>query len=126
MAGLTLTLAPERFAVCRLAPGAPIPPLPLGRSLLALTLTPDELSLVIPEPDAPERATVETGWRALKVAGPLDFGLTGILASLTQPLAEAGLSVFAISTYDTDFLLVRDVTLGEALATLRDAGHRIA
>lgn len=126
MPGLTLTLAPERFAVCRLAPDAPIPPLPLGRSLLALTLTPDELSLVTPETDAPEGARVETGWRALKVSGPLDFSLTGILASLTQPLAEAGLSIFAISTYDTDYVLVRDATLGEALAALRAAGHRIA
>ena len=126
MPGLTLTLAPERFAVCRIAPDAPIPPLPLGRSLLALTLTPDELSLVIPETNAPEGARVETGWRALKVAGPLDFGQTGVLASLTQPLAEAGLSVFAISTFDTDYLLVRDATLGEALAALRDAGHRVA
>jgi hypothetical protein len=126
MPGLTLTLAPERFAVCRLAPDAPIPPLPLGRSLLALTLTPDELSLVTPETDAPEGARVETGWRALKVSGPLDFSLTGVLASLTQPLAEAGLSTFAISTYDTDYVLVRDATLGEALAALRAAGHRIA
>lgn len=126
MAVLTLTLAPERFAVCRLAPDAPIPPLPLGRSLLALTVTPHELSLVLPEDTAPEGATVEGGWRALRVAGPLDFGLTGVLASLAQPLADAGLSIFAISTFDTDYLLVRDATLREALAALRAAGHRIA
>ncbi len=126
MAGLTLTLAPERFAVCRLASDAPIPPLPLGRSLLALMLTPQELSLVLPEDAAPEAATIEGGWRALRVAGPLDFGLTGVLASLAQPLAQAGLSIFAISTFDTDYLLVRDATLSEALAALRAAGHHIA
>lgn len=125
-AELTLTLAPERFAVCRLAPDAPIPPLPLGRSLLALTLTSDELSLVLPEDSAPENATIEGGWRALRVAGPLDFELTGVLASLAQPLADARLSLFAISTFDTDYLLVRDATLSEALAALRAAGHHIA
>ncbi|HEY8322884.1 MAG: ACT domain-containing protein [Ktedonobacterales bacterium] len=125
-AELTLTLAPERFAVCRLAPDAPIPPLPLGRSLLALALTSDELSLVLPEDSAPEGATIEGGWRALRVAGPLDFGLTGVLASLAQPLADARLSLFAISTFDTDYLLVRDATLSEALAALRAAGHHIA
>lgn len=125
-AELTLTLAPERFAVCRLAPDAPIPPLPLGRSLLALTLTSDELSLVLPEDSAPEGATIEGGWRALRVAGPLDFELTGVLASLAQPLADARLSLFAISTFDTDYLLVRDATLSEALAALRAAGHHIA
>lgn len=125
-AELTLTLAPERFAVCRLAPDAPIPPLPLGRSLLALTLTSDELSLVLPEDSAPENATIEGGWRALRVVGPLDFELTGVLASLAQPLADARLSLFAISTFDTDYLLVRDATLSEALAALRAAGHHIA
>ncbi|MGH2503700.1 MAG: ACT domain-containing protein [Ktedonobacterales bacterium] len=124
-AELTLTLAPERFAVCRLAPDAPIPPLPLERSLLALTLTSDELSLVLPEDSAPEGATIEGGWRALRVSGPLDFGLTGVLASLAQPLADARLSLFAISTFDTDYLLVRDATLSEALAALRAAGHHI-
>jgi hypothetical protein len=126
MAGLTLTLAPERLAVCRLAPDAPVPPLPLGRSLVALTLTPDELSLVLPEDAAPAGAAIEAGWRALRVAGPLDFSLTGILASLADPLAQAGVSIFAISTYDTDYLLIREVALTEALTALRAAGHTIS
>ncbi len=126
MAGLTLTLAPERLAVCRLAPDAPVPPLPLGRSLVALTLTPDELSLVLPEDAAPAGAVIEAGWRALRVAGTLDFSLTGILASLAEPLAQAGVSIFAISTYDTDYLLVREAALSVALAALRAAGHTIS
>ncbi len=125
MTGLTLTLAPERLAVCRLAPDAPIPPLPLGSSLVALTLTPDELSLVIPEEAAPVGAATEAGWRALRVAGPLDFSLTGVLVSLAEPLAQAGVSIFAISTYDTDYLLVRESALAAALAALRAAGHTI-
>ena len=126
MAGLTLMLTPERFAVCRLAPDAPVPPLPLGVSLVALTLTPDELSLVVPEAFAPPDATTEGGWRALRVAGPLDFRLTGVLASLASPLAQASVSIFAVSTYDTDYLLVREASLTAALEALRAAGHTIA
>jgi hypothetical protein len=125
MTGLTLSLAPERYAVCRLTPDAPVPPLPLGVTLVALTLTHDELSLVLPEEFAPENAKVEAGWRALRVAGPLDFSLTGVLASLAQPLAEAGVSIFALSTYDTDYLLVRDSALTNAIATLHAAGHTV-
>ncbi len=125
MAGLTLILAPERFAVCKLAPDAPIPPLPLNASLVALTLTPEELSLTLPEDAAPAQAQIEAGWRALRVAGALDFSLTGVLASLAEPLAQAGVSIFAISTYDTDYLLVRELNLPAALTALRAAGHTI-
>ncbi len=125
MAGLTLTLAPERFAVCRLPPNAPIPPLPLHCSLVAVTITPEECSLVLPEEAAPEGATVEAGWRALRVAGVLDFNLTGVLASLVTPLAQANVSIFAVSTYDTDYLLVGGSSLDAALAALRAAGHTV-
>lgn len=125
MEGRTLTLAPERFAVCRLAPDAPIPLLPMGGSLVALTITPDEISLVVPEEFAPPDARTEVGWRALRIAGPLDFSLTGVLSALIAPLAQAGVSVFAISTYDTDYVLVREATLATALDTLRDTGYTI-
>lgn len=120
-----LTLAPERFAVCKLPPSAPIPPLPLHASLVAVTITPEECSLVLPEEAAPSGAAVEAGWRALRVAGVLDFSLTGVLASLATPLAQADVSIFAVSTYDTDYLLVREASLDAALAALRAAGHTI-
>lgn len=122
---LHLTVGMERLAVCRLAPDAPVPPLPLRAALVALTLTRDELSLVVPEDAAPPGAQVEAGWRALRVAGPLDFALTGILAALAEPLARAGVSLFALSTYDTDYILVREAQLPRALETLRAAGHTI-
>jgi hypothetical protein len=125
MTGLTLTLVPERFAVCRLAPDDPIPALPLRASLVSLTLTPGELSLVVPEEFAPAGATTEAGWRALRVAGVLDFSLTGVLASLATPLAQAKVSIFAVSTYDTDYLLVRESSLEQALSALRGSGHVI-
>lgn len=75
------------------------------------------------EESAPETGRLETGWRALKVEGPLDFNLTGILAGIANPLARAGISIFAISTFDTDYVLVREVQLDNALAALRSAGH---
>lgn len=126
MAGLTLSLAPERFAVCKLPTSAPIPPLPLHASLVAVTFTPEELSLVVPEDAAPESADIAGGWRALRVAGVLDFSLTGVLASLATPLAQAGVSIFAVSTYNTDYLLVQESSLAVALDALRAAGHTIA
>lgn len=125
MAELTLILAPERFAVCRLPPTVPIPPLPLNASLVSLTLTPDELSLIVPEFAAPENTRMVGGWRALRVAGTLDFSLTGILASLATPLAKVGVSIFAVSTFDTDYLLLPETGLEQALTVLRAAGHAI-
>lgn len=126
MAALTLILLPETYAVCRLAPDAPIPPLPLSASLVAMTLTHEELSLVVPEDSAPAGARIEGNWRALRVEGALDFALTGILASLATPLANAGVSIFAISTYDTDYLLIPAASLAAAQDALRAAGHHIA
>ena len=79
-----------------------------------------------PAADAPAGATVERGWRALGVLGPLDFGLTGILASIAAPLAAAGVSIFAISTYDTDYVLVRETALATAVDALRAAGHELS
>jgi len=73
----------------------------------------------------PANILCEKGWRCLRVEGPLDFSLTGILASLAAPLSAAGISIFAISTYDTDYLLVKEEQLGSAINTLRQYGHHI-
>jgi hypothetical protein len=73
----------------------------------------------------PSDAVIESGWRALGVVGPLDFSLIGILAALAEPLAAAKVSIFAISTYDTDYVLVREKSLETALAALRRAGHTV-
>ncbi len=99
---LTLTLLPESLAVCKLPAGSALPVNSLNGPFWAVVRTREELSLVVAERDAPTDALVEPGWRAFQVVGPLDFSLTGILASLALPLAEAGVSIFAISTYDTD------------------------
>jgi hypothetical protein len=120
---LPLTILPGRLAVCRLAPDAAVPSWVNG-PLTAITRTPEELSIVCAQERVPPGIQAEAGWRALKVAGPLDFGLTGILASLAGPLAAAGISIFALSTYDTDYLLVKEENLEQAERTLRAAGHR--
>lgn len=127
MDGFDLALLPGRFAVCRLPPGSAVD-LPAGGALSALVRTPRETSLVALEEEVPagaDPARTERGFRAFEVAGPLAFELVGVLAALTAALAAAEVSVFAVSTYDTDYLLVRDADLERAVEAWRDAGHRV-
>ncbi|HWH01748.1 MAG TPA: ACT domain-containing protein [Pilimelia sp.] len=125
---LDLALLPEDYAVCRLPVDAGVPvelfagPQP---AVISITRTPDEISVICPAQRAPAHATVETPWRCFRMDGPLTLPLTGILASLTVPLAEARVNIFAFSTFDTDYVLVPAVRLGEARAALTGAGHRI-
>jgi len=91
----------------------------------SVTWTPDEVSILCPAVHAPTGATVEAPWRCLRVVGPITLPLTGILASLVSPLAEARVNIFAFSTFDTDYLVVPAVRLVEGLAALKEAGHRL-
>jgi hypothetical protein len=118
---MDLSVLPERLAICRLSASARVPSwaLELHETLISITRTADELSIVCPEAVVPPEVQVERGWRALKVPGPLPFELTGVLAGLATPLAAAGISIFAISTYDTDYVLVRAGDLERALAALQ-------
>jgi hypothetical protein len=123
---LDLQVLPGDYAVCRLPAGTALPPgLDPAAGVVSVTWTADELSVICPVGQAPDTAVVESPWRCLRVAGPLDLTLTGILASLTGPLAEARVNVFAFSTFETDYLLVPTVRLAEARAALLGAGHRI-
>ncbi|HEX7964323.1 MAG TPA: ACT domain-containing protein [Gammaproteobacteria bacterium] len=117
---LTLKLLVGRYTVCKLEPDAAVPStLTLGaQEFLSITRTADELSVVCPEALVPKDAKAEHGWRAFKVQGPLDFSLTGIIAALTAPLAEAKISVFTVATFDTDYLLVREKDLEGAISAL--------
>ena len=125
-----LTLLPGEYAVCRLAPGddpGPLPAVGDAAAVYSLTLTRSETSVVCPVEQAPAAAAeVERGWRTFEVAGPMAFTLTGVLAGITAPLAERGVPVFAVSTYDTDYLLVQEDTLPGAVAALRAAGHTVS
>lgn len=119
---LSLTLVPYRLAICRLDAADALPGWAAAGAFFAITRTDDELSIVCQQELAPSDVTCQRGWRCLKVAGPLDFALTGILARLATPLANAGIPVFALSTYDTDYLLVSEDRLAAAVAVLRAAG----
>jgi len=112
------------FAICRLPPGAAWPEAGRG-PLVSITRTADEVSVVCPEVEAPPGARVEGGWRALKLHGPIPFAETGVLSALAGPVARAGISLFALSTYDTDYLLVRDADLAAALDALRREGFEV-
>lgn len=122
---LALTVLEEPLAVCRLQPGIPVPESVMAGGLSAVIHTQDETTIVCPEGCVPDGALAVGGWLALKVKGPLDFSITGVLASLTIPLARAGVSIFAISTYDTDYVLVKEEALDMTLRALRSVGHTI-
>jgi len=122
---LNLTVLPGRFAICRLQPDDEPPAWAWTGSFSSVTRTAGELSVVAPEDAVPEEVQGNRGWRCLKVEGVLDFALTGILVSLAAPLAAAGVPAFAVSTYDTDHLLVREMDLPTALDALTDRGHRV-
>lgn len=116
-------MLPGRLAVCRLPPDAAVPECPPQARFWSVARTAEELSIILPEENIPAGWQAERGWRCLKVQGPLDFSLTGILASLTAPLAEAKVSILTLSTYETDYILVRDSDLEKAKRALRASGH---
>lgn len=120
---LVLSVLEERLAVCRLDRGAEVPAWAVTAAFYSVTRTPDELSIVCPERHVPSETKCERGWRALKLEGPFDLALTGILVSVAAPLAEAGVGVFAIATYDTDYVLVRESQLELAGSVLSERGH---
>jgi hypothetical protein len=122
---LELSFLPERFAISRLAADAPIPEWATQGAFFSVTRTGDELSLVTEFSRVPPGFQSQPGWRVLKVHGPLVLSEIGVLASLAAPLAEAKISLFAVSTFDTDYLLVASETLSAAVAALERAGHRI-
>jgi hypothetical protein len=119
-----LSLLEGRFAVCRLPACAPWP-VPRAGPLLSITRTAEEMSVVCLADSAPRGARVEDGWRALKLEGPIPFQEIGVLSALSGSLAGAGLSLFAISTFDTDYILVRETDLAAAMDALRRAGFGV-
>jgi hypothetical protein len=121
---LTLSLLSDTFAICRLGPEADIPSWSLAGDFFSVTRTREELSLVCRQEMVPEGTRCEKDFRSIKVEGPLDFALVGILASLTEALAQEEISILAISTFDTDYLLVKEAQVDRAVQKLSQAGHR--
>ncbi len=122
---LTLSLLGDIFAICRVDANAKIPDWAYTGSFISITRTVEELSIVCPIAQVPSGIECNKGWRCFKVEGSLDFSLTGILASLATPLAEAGVSIFAVSTYKTDYLMVKDTDKEKAIQILSQAGHQV-
>ena len=120
-----LSLLAETFTICHLAAGAAVPEWATQGQFFSITRTSEELSIIAEADLVPERLRTVVSWRVMKVHGPFDFSEVGVLAALVQPLASAGVSVFAVSTLDTDYLLVQRSQLREAVTGLRNAAHRV-
>lgn len=125
---LELLVLSDCFAVCRFPPDAAVPSwaTPASAAFVSITRTAEELSIVCPQEWLPSGTTsTQRDWTCYKIQGPLDFSWTGILASLANPLSDAGISIFAISTYDTDYILVKRDKAEDATAVLQQQGHTV-
>jgi len=114
------------YGICRFGPNDPAPSWVTGGEFVSVTRTSEELSVVCPQRAIPESVPSNPDWRVLQVEGPLDFSLVGILAGLSATLAQANISLFAVSTFDTDYLLVHEADFKTAVKALRGAGHEVA
>jgi hypothetical protein len=115
----------ELYAVVRLDPDSDVPAWARNGHFWSVTRSESELSVVCRQDDVPPEASAEPGWCALEVAGPLDFSLTGVVSSLVTPLADAGIPLFVLSTFETDYLLVREHDLHRSVDALTSAGHSV-
>ena len=118
-----LTLLIERFTLHRLGAAAAIPDIVLDSPFFSITRTPDELSIVVPEGLVLSGTRQEPSWSCIKVLGPLDFSLTGILAGISKVLAQEGISIFAISTFDTDYILIKQEACDRTIRALEAVGY---
>lgn len=122
---LTLKLLKERYGVCRLDKSSPFPEWVLHSDFYTITKTEDELSVVCVEDLIPQEIQCEKDWNILKVEGPLDFALVGILSKISTILAQKAISIFAISTYDTDYILVKNKDIINAIEALVENGYEV-
>ena len=117
-------ILPGEWSLARLAPDAHLPAWAMAPALFtSISRTAQELSIVCPSSIVPPDVRSEHGWALLKLHGPLAFTETGVLASFAAPLAEAGIPLFVVSTFDTDYVLVKTATLDGAVRALAEAGH---
>ena len=123
--GISLAVLPECLAICQRSPDEPIPEFTACSSFFSITRTDEELSLVLPEETVPVGWKAEKGWRCFKVLGSLNLTMTGILASLTSCLARVGVSTLAISTFNRDYLFVREGDLDKSQRALAAHGYEV-
>jgi hypothetical protein len=122
---LSLKILPDRLAVCRFEPSAPLPEWIDQPGFYSITRTEEELSVVCSEERVPPGAESEAGWRCFELMGPFNFSEIGVISSLTQPLTASGVSIFVISTFDTDYLMVKEKDFTKAIDTLLAQGHQV-
>jgi hypothetical protein len=122
---LALHVIPESLAVCRLDPSTRLPEWATRGSFFSITRTADELSVICLQANVPAGVVCESGWRALQVAGPLGFSIVGVLAGIAGALASARISLFAVSTFDTDYILVKAADLEGTIQALQKAGYSV-
>lgn len=122
---LTMKLLKEKYGVCSLNKEDAIPEWAQCDQFYSITKTMDELSVVCPQDCIPGNIKCEKEWRIIKVEGPLDFSLIGILASISTILANKGISIFAVSTYDTDYILVKEKDITSAIDALTAENYKI-
>ncbi len=121
----SLILLSDHLTICRLPPDALLPSWAESNGLQAIIRTTDEICIICDEDKVPANITAEPDWRALKVQGPLVFSEIGVIAALANPLAEAQVSIFVISTFETDYILVKENDLAQAVKALQKAGHTV-
>jgi len=121
---LVLSMLSETFTIHKLSPDASIPEEILKSNFYSVSKTENELSLVCSEVVEVQSLQSSNGWKCIKVKGPLDFNLTGILAGISDILTKGNISIFAISTFDTDYILIRSQDLSSARNKLRKAGYK--
>ena len=125
MRNLKLGQLQGEYAICKFNPGSDPPDWAFGGEFFSVTRTADELSIICLYEQIPEQIPSQPGWRALKIEGLFDFDEIGVLASMTAPLAEAGISLLTISTFDTDYIFILSENYHRAVQTLSAAGHEI-
>lgn len=121
----SLSILRDTFAICKLEKDAQIPDWALAGRFISVTRTPEELSIVCPQSNVPEGTKADVGWRCLEVEGPLSLSESGIIASFAGPLAHAGISIFVVSTFDTDYVLVKENDLEKTVFVLSRQGHHV-
>jgi len=121
-----LRTLPDSYAVVRLEPGSDLPDWVDKGPFRSVTRTEHEVSVVCRDHDVPEGESVDRGWTLLETMGPFDFSLTGAISSLVEPLAAAEVPIFVLSTFESDYVLVRSSDLARAVDALEDAGHVFA
>ena len=122
---LNMKLLEGKYGVCRLSTDEAVPSWAFKGEFFSITKTEDELSIVCLEENISEKIKSEKGWRVLKVEGPLDFSLVGILSKISGLMAKNNISIFAISTYDTDYILIKDENIKKAIKVLNEDYYNV-